>query len=266
MLDPFCGTASILLACAARGAATVGVEIDTRVLHGGDGGRGIDANFEAARLPPPTALLLGDSADLDALLPPTAGSQFERFDAIVTDPPYGLMEGLGELFQPLPERIDGLLTLATRRLRVGGRLVFLLPLPAEADAAEALGPHAHAHSDCLALDGLARHAVSLRMHRLLVTMTKVAGETHAAHAAHAPVATASPASVRPRAAGARAHDAASQQAAADAAARGDGRGACEDAQACSEQLQRIAPHASCDWEGWWPAPTSISAQQQVEGR
>ena len=174
VLDPFCGTASTLLSCASRGAVTVGVEIDERVLHGGAGGRGIHDNFEAAGLEPPAKLLLGDIASLDEdhMLPPTRGARFEKFDAIVTDPPYGLMEGLGELFVPLHERLLTLLRLAARRLRLGGRLVFLLPLPAGADAADALPPGLPT-SRCLAIEATSRQRVSLKMDRLMVTMVKV---------------------------------------------------------------------------------------------
>ena len=147
VLDPFCGTASTLLSAANLGAATVGVEVDARVLHGGERGCGIWRNFEHAGLPPPEQLLCGDSAKLDALLPPEAApvttpiatsqttpegedapdaadaARFARFDAIITDPPYGLMEGLGSIYVPLGRRVTMLLQLAVRRLRVGGRLV-----------------------------------------------------------------------------------------------------------------------------------------------
>ena len=177
VLDPFCGTASILMSCASLGAATVGVEVDERVLHGeaeGDGGRpGILANFEQVGLPAPEALVLGDMGQLERLLPATPGARLERFDAIVTDPPYGLMEGLGRYYLPLGQRLTALLRLASRRLRLGGRLVFLLPVPADADAAEAL-PAQLPTSRCLAIERISRQRLSMRMHRLLCTMVKVA--------------------------------------------------------------------------------------------
>ena len=31
VLDPFCGTCSVLMSCAALGAATVGVEVDEQI-------------------------------------------------------------------------------------------------------------------------------------------------------------------------------------------------------------------------------------------
>ena len=183
VLDPFCGTGSTLLTCADRGARTVGVEIDERVLLGGDGGRGIRSNFDDASLSPPELLLLGDASRLDApdLLPqtdPQSGvpSPYARFDAIITDPPYGLMEGLGSFYMPLHERLDALLRLSARRLRLGGRLVFLLPIPSGADALDALHPDGKEPpaERCLELEAVCRQRMSLRMHRLMVTMRKVA--------------------------------------------------------------------------------------------
>ena len=107
-----------------------------------------------------------------ARFPPTS-RRHARFDAIVTDPPYGLMEGLGRYYLPLGQRLTALLRLASRRLRVGGRLVFLLPVPADADAAEALPSHLPT-SRCLQIERVSRQRLSLRMHRLLCTMVKVA--------------------------------------------------------------------------------------------
>ena len=57
-------------------------------------------------------------------------------------------------------------------LFLGGRLVFLLPLPASADASEAL-PADLPTARCLLLERVSREKTSLRMHRLLVTMIKV---------------------------------------------------------------------------------------------
>uniref|UniRef100_A0A6U8R752 Uncharacterized protein n=1 Tax=Emiliania huxleyi TaxID=2903 RepID=A0A6U8R752_EMIHU len=181
LLDPFCGTCSTLLSAARFGATTFGVEVDARVLQR----EPIRANFAAAGLPPPARLLLADAAELlprggaaadgkgddgaadgDHVAELPAGLGLRDFDAIVTDPPYGIMEGAGELYQPLPARCAMLLRLAAARLRVGGRLVFLLPVPAEC-AAPALPP-----SDCLVLESASRHAVSARMHRYLLTLRK----------------------------------------------------------------------------------------------
>jgi SAM-dependent methyltransferase len=179
VLDPFCGTGSTLLSCAARGARTVGIEIDERVIFGGAGGRGVLSNFETAGLALPERLVHGDASCLDApeVLPAVDAATGEpsphaSFDAIVTDPPYGLMEGLGSFYMPLQERLGTLLRLAARRLRMGGRLVFLLPLPAGAPSLEALYPNGvrPPTSRCLELETICRQRMSLRMHRLMVTM------------------------------------------------------------------------------------------------
>ena len=228
VLDPFCGTGSTLLSCAARGARTVGVEIDERVLLGGANGEGILMNFRAAGVAPPERLVLGDASRLDApgVLPAeevvvvgeeeeaeagaavtegeeeaeagaavtegeasagggatgeetrlrTVASPYARFDAIVTDPPYGLMEGLGSFYMPLHERLDTLLRLSARRLRLGGRLVFLLPIPSASSSLDALFPNGKQPptSRCLELETVCRQRMSLRMHRLMLTMRKVA--------------------------------------------------------------------------------------------
>ncbi|KAL1521318.1 hypothetical protein AB1Y20_020985 [Prymnesium parvum] len=171
VLDPFCGTASTLLSCARFGACVVGVDIDARTLGcveaegGGRAERGVYANFEQAGLPPPVELIVSDAGLLlhDQIL--TDGRYYE-FDAIVTDPPYGLLEGLGALYVPLSLRIETLMAIAAHRLRVGGLLVFLLPVPAE-DKEPTLP-----HSDCMELVSLSRQPMTLRIHRYLVTMRK----------------------------------------------------------------------------------------------
>jgi tRNA G10 N-methylase Trm11 len=163
VLDPFCGSASTLLSCARFGAATVGVDISEAELGG------VAHNFEQLGLPPPELLLTADAAGLvdGTVLGAPPGSRYASFDAVVTDPPYGIMEGLGALYVPLPQRVRLVLQIAAARLRVGGRLVFLLPVPAEATRPPL------PDLDCLRLEGTSRQPISLRMHRLLVTMVKV---------------------------------------------------------------------------------------------
>ena len=102
VLDPFCGTASTLLSCARFGASVVGLDIDERTFSeaatsAGERGSsgGVRSNFAQASLPPPEALLVADATRLlggDDLL---GEDRYFKFDAIVTDPPYGLLEGLG---------------------------------------------------------------------------------------------------------------------------------------------------------------------------
>ena len=64
-----------------------------------------------------------------------------------------------------------LLLLAVRRLRVEGRLVLLVPIPAATSTADAF-PADLPTARWLRLEHTSRQRISLRMHRLLVTLVK----------------------------------------------------------------------------------------------
>lgn len=111
VLDPFVGTGSLALACAELGGTTWGTDIDYRVVVLGKAGRDVRANFEQRGLPHPELLRADNAVPVlcaggpragatDAGLPPApyplsalgcGGRPF--FDAIVTDPPYGVRAG-----------------------------------------------------------------------------------------------------------------------------------------------------------------------------
>ena len=170
VLDPFCGTCSILMSCAVLGATTVGIDVDAEVLRGTvDGQPGIELNFREADLEPPAKLIRGDMAESEQL---TAGSPYSRFDAIVTDPPYGLMEGLGPYYRPLSRRLTELLFLGCQRLRIGGRLVFLLPVPSSVHEDEAIPRRGLPTESCLEVETVARQRLA-NTDRLLITLVKV---------------------------------------------------------------------------------------------
>ncbi|KAJ1721910.1 hypothetical protein LPJ53_003630 [Coemansia erecta] len=154
--DPFVGTGSFLLTCSHFGALTLGSDIDGRQIRGTAGFRrntsGISSNLEQYHL---------SDRVLDTLVFDICNNPWCRpsmFDAIVTDPPYGVRAGakrLGRRTGTIPERslriIDGvenhkrpeyypptvpyemsdviedLLEFAARMLVVGGRLVYWLP-------------------------------------------------------------------------------------------------------------------------------------------
>ena len=161
LLDPFCGSGSILLAGAALGAWTVGSDLDWRLVSdrrvpveipatARRPERGVEAvrmrdNFDEAGLPPPLALLALDVGAPDAAARLLSASGGRRFHALVCDPPYGRRE-----FQQGSRAWDGALTfkvdaaaqdlslgilldLAQATLRPGGRLVFLAPVRAPHD-------------------------------------------------------------------------------------------------------------------------------------
>ena len=138
LLDPFCGSGSILLAAAALGAQTVGSDVDPRCTsserrplpipasprrpaRGTESVRMLD-NFEEAGLPPPRDLLPLHMAAPDAAQQLLAANGGAPFHALVTDPPYGRREAVVPLLLPR------LLQLARATVAPGGRLVFLAPV------------------------------------------------------------------------------------------------------------------------------------------
>lgn len=86
VLDPFAGTGSVLIACAARGAYTVAADISLSALRGRNG-RGLRANFAQYELCMPLGVVRCDA------LHSAFRSNVRVFDALVTDPPYGIKEG-----------------------------------------------------------------------------------------------------------------------------------------------------------------------------
>lgn len=161
VLDPFCGSGGVLLAAAALGAATVGSDIDWRLVSDNRvpieipatahrPARGVEAvrmtdNFDEAGLPHPRALLALDVEAPDAAERLLEAHGGKRYDALVTDPPYGRREfqrGTGAWDGALTFRVDTdtltttlgrLMALAQQVVRPGGRLVFLAPVRAPRD-------------------------------------------------------------------------------------------------------------------------------------
>ncbi|KAJ1622251.1 S-adenosyl-L-methionine-dependent methyltransferase [Pavlovales sp. CCMP2436] len=184
VLDPFCGTASILVGCAAYGAHVLGADLDGRMLVGKGAGKTIADNFKQYGLGAPIGLQRADFAaasDCWRMLP--------FLDAIVCDPPYGvrasskkLVAGASDQMQSRPdietytpqrERLDinplleRLLEYAASRLVLGGRLVFLLPT-----TTDMRGSGAPEHP-ALRLCAESEQPISTRWCRRLVTMEKV---------------------------------------------------------------------------------------------
>ncbi|OQS00641.1 tRNA guanosine-2'-O-methyltransferase [Thraustotheca clavata] len=158
VIDPFVGTGSVLVPCATFGGICMGTDIDTRVLHGKNN-KSIYSNFHQYNLPVPE-LVRADNSRTPLKCP-------GYFDAVVCDPPYGIRAGArksGRRERPddpntslvsqtgkakygprvIPEEwlhnhipatqpyaaedvMNDLLTFAATNLRVGGRVVYLLP-------------------------------------------------------------------------------------------------------------------------------------------
>jgi tRNA (guanine10-N2)-methyltransferase len=99
VFDPFVGTGSILIAASALGSLSIGADIDIRVLNGemyaGTGDRSVKRHiFESFReydLPRPELIRL-DNHLLDGHVR-IHRSNRGLYDAIITDPPYGIRAG-----------------------------------------------------------------------------------------------------------------------------------------------------------------------------
>ncbi|KAF8068156.1 Tr1 [Scenedesmus sp. PABB004] len=185
--DPYVGTASVLLAAAARGAHTLGCDIDVRVIKlgkpaPGRGGGRVDvwSNFDQYGLPRPVGLVR-----LDVHRHPFRAGLTEVFDAILGDPPYGVRAGGRkscarevEVRHPathipstapytLTECLTDLLELAAQTLVVGGRLVFFMPATPETYREDELPAH-----PSLRLVANSEQLLTTRYSRRLVTMAK----------------------------------------------------------------------------------------------
>ncbi|KAI9144597.1 S-adenosyl-L-methionine-dependent methyltransferase [Paraphysoderma sedebokerense] len=150
MYDPFVGTGSFLVASAHFGATTVGSDIDGRQIRGKDK-HSIRSNIEQYGI---GANVL-DCLVFDVKHNPWR-ENIEWFDAIITDPPYGVRAGAktiapdvnydnsdavasyenqrhsyGRYPQTVPYELDqimvDLVEFSARYLKVGGRLVYWLP-------------------------------------------------------------------------------------------------------------------------------------------
>eukprot|EP01134_Creolimax_fragrantissima_P007709 CFRG7709T1 len=132
MMDPFAGTGSFMLACAEFGSQTLGSDIDPRVIRG-KGEVDLSDNFvQYGTQSQYVGLTIMDFSNLPL-------RTHEWLDSIVCDPPYGFREGarrvrIGRAFKdldnkyPLSALVLDLLEFAAKNLRIGGRLVYWLPV------------------------------------------------------------------------------------------------------------------------------------------
>jgi tRNA (guanine10-N2)-methyltransferase len=204
-MDPFVGTGSLLVACAALGASLcIGTDIDVRVLKGMNRiARATDANiftnFKQYQLPPPCILRADNSerGNVFAHLHHHGSASKEEqcrvpfLDAIVCDPPYGVRAGakkcgttkLMKHKKRMEDYKDGhvtmtqkyetedvmldLLNMAASMLVVGGRLVYLLPCLVSFNSDDELPIH-----PCLKLIANSEQPLSQYWSRRLITMEK----------------------------------------------------------------------------------------------
>eukprot|EP00981_Chlorochromonas_danica_P010919 scaffold3535_cov162-Ochromonas_danica.AAC.5 len=200
VFEPFMGTGSIGLALAHFGAFVLGADIDPRVLKGdmyagadqdwvpkGNERRDVRANFEFYGLPIPELVRM-DAHLFDRHL--TLDSAKEGlFQAIVTDPPYGIRagarksgrKGIVDYSLTAEQRVDhipstqtyaveevmlDLLHNAARSLVMNGRLVYLIPTTYDFTIND-LPRH-----PCLVIEDICHQPLSARHGRRAVIMRK----------------------------------------------------------------------------------------------
>jgi len=197
VFDPFVGSGSLLIAASHFGAITIGADIDARVLHGLGVGRlnknrtaeegehvNIFSNFEDYGLPRPE-IIRCDNAN-------PAWHRNEWLDKIICDPPYGFRAGAKQAGRKkidkeekdkkvgpqtyiaptkqykVPNVIWDLIILAARLLRIGGRLVYLLPIDLDESPEDAIPRH-----PCFKLIDSSENELTRSTSRKLITMEKI---------------------------------------------------------------------------------------------
>jgi tRNA (guanine10-N2)-methyltransferase len=182
--DPFVGTGSILFTAAVMGATTVGMDIDVRVLKGRKKGVDVFSNFDKFSLPRPDIFRMDFSMHSRVL--GGRGGLGGTDDAIITDPPYGIRAGARRIdgsgttggrrddhivktkVYEVSDVMSDLLSMAAENLRMGGRLVYLIPTLRDFDEKFDLPGH-----ECLKLEWCCNQPLQLQLGRRMVVMTKV---------------------------------------------------------------------------------------------
>jgi tRNA (guanine10-N2)-methyltransferase len=188
VMDPFVGTGSILLSSAIRGAYCMGTDIDLRVLRGRSKEENVCSNFAQLGLPRPE-LVRSDNALYSRHY---RRSTVPMYDAIVTDPPYGIRAGARQtgsrLDQPravleehrhdhiaqtkpysVSDVMSDLVDMAARTLVMGGRLVYVIPsFSTDFSIENDLPQHA-----CLELMHSCYQPFTVELGRRIVTMKKI---------------------------------------------------------------------------------------------
>ncbi|MBN3319323.1 TRM11 methyltransferase, partial [Atractosteus spatula] len=139
VFDPFVGTGSLLVACAHFGSYVCGTDIDYNTIHGigkasrkNQKWRGPDENIRAN-----LRQYGAEKSYIDVLVSDASKNVWRTgslFDAIITDPPYGIRESTRktgsqkEMIKP-PEDFNGESHVpVAKHLVINGRLVYWLPV------------------------------------------------------------------------------------------------------------------------------------------
>jgi tRNA (guanine10-N2)-methyltransferase len=200
VFDPFVGTGSLIVSCAALGAHVIGADIDIDVLLGKEKGKNVRSNFKQYNLEERLIDLIRFDNSKHSVL----RTHRPFLDAIVCDPPYGIRAGakkvglrahtiakherMGTEHVPIhsnandpdwlthtPQTIpysvcdvlSDLLDFSARSLALGGRLVFWLPTTSDyVDADLPVHP-------CFQVIANSEQKLSMYFARRLITMEKI---------------------------------------------------------------------------------------------
>ncbi|OHS94561.1 hypothetical protein TRFO_39251 [Tritrichomonas foetus] len=160
--DPFCGSGSLLVACASLGAKVIGSDFDLPSMFKSENDW-LGNNFEQYNMKDRLIGLF--KCDFLTGVLHFVGS----LDAIVTDPPYGIREKcVADSVSPLLPLLLQLYRFSAKALKLGGRLVFWLPCAYNLEAEKELPRH-----PALKLVSNSRQSLSSRYCRHLITYEKV---------------------------------------------------------------------------------------------
>ncbi|GFU47395.1 hypothetical protein NPIL_82442 [Nephila pilipes] len=194
VLDPFVGTGGLLVAAAHFGGYVLGTDIDYLMLHGKDK----PSRLNQKRREPDECILTNmkqygyESQYLDVLVSDTALPMWRCqsfFDAIITDPPYGIRESTerigtekdykipehlalnhipSKVTYSLQDIIEDLLHFSSILLKLHGRLVFFMPCVNTDFDKKYLPQH-----PCLKLLSYSKQPLTGHSSRYLITMEKI---------------------------------------------------------------------------------------------
>ncbi|KAI5749352.1 hypothetical protein M8J76_006676 [Diaphorina citri] len=196
IFDPFVGSGSLLISAAYFGAYVFGCDIDFMMLHGKTRptrkqvrhiprqNESVCVNFEQYGL---------RSCYIDVLVADSSVPLWRDglvLDAIITDPPYGIREATekvgakstkpcsensdGSVHYPskvdysLPDILSDLMNFAARHLKLGGRLVYWIPVFRSEYCADELPRHS-----CFSLISNSEQVLSTHTSRRLLTYEKI---------------------------------------------------------------------------------------------
>ncbi|XP_054720605.1 tRNA (guanine(10)-N2)-methyltransferase homolog [Uloborus diversus] len=212
VLDPFVGSGGLLVAAAHFGGCCFGTDIDYLMLHG----RAKPSRLNQKRRAPDESILSNmkqyglESQYLDVIVSDFALPLWRvtsLFDAIITDPPYGIREPTerigtekdykipdhlanshipSKVSYSLQDIIEDLLDFSSVYLRLNGRLVYWMPSFNEDFDKTKLPYH-----PCLELKGFCKQALTGHSSRYLITMQKIKENMNESEKAHVPDAALS---------------------------------------------------------------------------